>query len=182
MNVRTTQEDSRIQVSELITLRDDIQNAERELAGKANALGYSLDVKERRLRHLKIVSWVQASLNPVSLLTKSLTAVLEQIRGRKTSAPLTRKLVKVTEEMVFWGSVLNGLTKAAAATNPLGAILLVTDVEASLTLKAMELRKLGQIEATEKAMEYFWNASLEFKRISPVVMEELNREIDRWQS
>jgi len=182
MNRRIGQEENRIRVSELITLRDDIQNAEREFAGRANSLGFAMRVTERRLRHIRIVSWVKASLNPVSLLTKSFTAVLEKIRGQKTITLSTKRLIKVTEEVVFWSSVLNGLTKAFTATIPLGALFLVADVEASLTLKAMKLRNLDKIEAIEEAMECFWNASLKYKRLCPVVVEELNYEIDRWLS
>jgi len=182
MNAKNSQKEHLIRISELITLRDDILNAERALAGIANKRGFEMGVQERRLRGQNKFEWVHACLNPVSLLTKSLTAVLEHYRKQKTVTPSSKKLLKVTEKLVFWGSVLHGLTKVALATTPIGALLQVADVEASLVLKAMELRKLERIEALAEAMDNFWNASLEFKKLSPVVVGELNREIDRWQS
>ena len=179
MSGHIEQQQTWARISELVTLRDDVQAAERTFAGKANALGFAMRVPERNRKYLNVVEWVKASLSPISLLTKSFTTVLERLRSSKTTTRTAKKLQKITEQVVFWGGVLNGLTKAMTATTPCGAVLAVANVEASLLLKAMKLRKLDRIEALETAMDYYWNASLEFRRLCPAVVVELNSEIDQ---
>lgn len=180
MNRRSGREQARVQVSELITLRDDIRAAGQMLAGRANALGFAMRVPEHTQRHLRIVGWVKASLSPFSLLTQSFTTVLQRLRETKTTTTTTKRLMKATEELVFWGSVLDGLAKVITATTPLGAAFRAADVAGSLALKAKELSNLDKIAAIQKAMDYYWDAAQRYQRLCPLVVTELNREIDRW--
>ena len=59
----------------------------------------------------------------------------------------------MTEELVFWSHVLHGLSTAARLTTPIGIVLQGADVEASLVLKAMNIRRLEKIEALEEVLE-----------------------------
>jgi len=45
-----------IRISELVTLRDDLQAAQRENAGTANAIGFAMRVPERNLSYIEKVS------------------------------------------------------------------------------------------------------------------------------
>jgi hypothetical protein len=178
MNRYIDQQQTMTKISELVTLRDNLQASARDLAGKANFYGYKMRGLEHNRKYMNIADWVNASLSPFGLLTKSLTTFSDRLRGLKTTTSATRKLLKIMEELVFWGHVLDDLTTAIAATTPWGAVLHTANVEVSLILKATKLRNLEKFDAWKTSMDYFWNTSLEFQRLCPVAVAELNREIN----
>ena len=67
-------------------------------------------------------------------------------------------------------------------TNPLAIIPDVTTKiatkEATHFLETTELRSHAKQEAFRKAMDHYWNASQELQKLCPLVVAELNREID----
>jgi hypothetical protein len=197
MNSKSTQEEHLSRISELKTLHDNIQNAERELAGLANMRGFELrginnleDNVSRKQSYARKLARIKVYFNPTRLLFKGLKAVLERTHLLNTKN--ARKLFETAEELVCLGYTVYKLPETLSAANPIGLLLqgaeatvggaefvLNTKIRSKLSI----LSKLKDKEPMMKhTMEQFWNASMEFRRLSPIVLKELNQEIDRWQA
>lgn len=171
MNRQTDQQQILIRISDLVTFRDNLQTLERELAGKANALGFAMRVPEHAQKYINIAEWVKASLNPLSTLVKSWSSLLKRLRGRKKTSQNMKKFLLSVEAILFWSKIAYDLVTTGT---PLG----MANITFSLALKAAQLYSISREEALKKAMDHFWNASIEVRRYCPVVIAELNREID----
>lgn len=154
----------------MVDLRDTLQSTERELAGTANVLGFEIGAWEKRRGFVNRVEWVRASLNPLSLLNKSFSTLLERGRSRKDMSGRMKRLLLAVEACLFWSSQAN---KAVRLATPLG----VADVLTSVALKATTIGAHFKEEELTKSMDNFWRRSQQVQRLCPAVIEELNREI-----
>jgi len=168
------------EVARLIDLRDSLIAAERAWAGRANAAGMAMRVPEAKARHAEIAAWVQAGIGaPSDLLMKSLTTALEHFRKKPDVSPVLARLAETTEELAFWGKMLQTLAKGAIALTPAGLALAVGSAGASWAIKARRLHAMQESERLHAAMERFWQVAMDFRRQVPGVVAELNREITR---
>jgi hypothetical protein len=172
MESQLDQQERLKQISEWVTLRDDLQFAVQYYAGRANALGFAMRVPERNLRYVKILEWVKACLSPFSLVVKSFTTVLEQLRKMKSTKPNTRRLLTEIEDMLFIGKLAYDI--ATAGTTPTGA----AGVAATLMLKTASVLNLEKTERLKRIMDHFWTKSENLQRHYPLVLVELDSEID----
>lgn len=170
MNTRPDQNQRSKRIAELV---DTLQATERELAlaGKANALGFEVGAWEKRRAFVNRVEWVRAFLNPLSLLNKSFSTLLERGRSRKEMSGRMKSLFLAVEACLFWSSQAN---KVVRAVTPLG----VADVLTSVALKATTIGAHFKEEELTTAMDNLWRRSQQVQRLCPAVIEELNREIE----
>lgn len=159
-----------VRISELVTLRDDLLDTQRMLAGKANAYGFAMRVPENLQKVVQLTEWIKTHLSPVSLLTKLCTSALERLRKMKTTSHWAKKLLLATEAVVFW-------VKASYDLASTGNILGLAKFSSSLILKAATLLNLSLAEKLQHAMDALWKASLEFHELSFLVIKDIDREV-----
>jgi len=170
-------------ISNLVQLRDNLMASERILAGRANAAGMAMRVPEKKARRAEIASWVQAGISsPGDMLMKSLTTALEHFSRKDDVTPAVRKLAETTEEMVYWGKMLQLLAKGVAATTPIGLAAVSVSAGASWAIKTTRLKAVAEAERLETVMEHFWQCAMEYKRQVPVAVADLNRELMQLQA
>lgn len=168
-----SQEERYQRISQLITLRDNLLEMERELAGRANYHGFRMHVPETVNAGAHKIAFAKACMSPTGILKYQLGKVLEHWRKQNRTSAKHKRLLLAVEAMFFWADVAYQL----ATTVGLPYIKLA-GVSTDITLKAAQILSQGRAEAIEMSMEKFWSEAKYYRRMHASIIKELDSEIN----
>jgi hypothetical protein len=167
-----SQEERYQRISQLITLRDNLLEMERELAGRANYHGFRMHVPETVNAGAHKIAFAKACMSPKGILKYQLGKILEHWRKQNRTSAKHKRLLLAVEAMFFWADVAYQL----ATTVGLPYIKLA-GVSTDLTLKATQLLSQSRAAAIQMSMDHFWSESQHFRRMHRTIIKEVDNEI-----
>ena len=164
------------EIAELKTLYDNIEALSKEMAGRANSIGFEMRVQEQHKDIIKIVEWVKAAFNPLSLAVKLSTSVLEDLRNKKTTDKNTKQAIKAIEDFMLWSEVAYDV---ATSISPVGLAKMGLSTGVSFLLKNANNDITKKLKKLKTTMDNLWKASKWGMQACEELNESLNQEIDK---